>query len=68
VFIICFLSNLDQEGIDMSESYQFHDEYTLAETAEELGKKALSLGLVFWCAIFLIADNTISPTKKNLNL
>ncbi|MDB9305473.1 hypothetical protein PN488_13995 [Nodularia spumigena CS-591/12] len=30
----------------MSESYQFHDEYTLAETAEELGKKALSLGLI----------------------
>ncbi|HYW20226.1 MAG TPA: hypothetical protein VE956_13125 [Nodularia sp. (in: cyanobacteria)] len=27
-------------------TYQFHDEYTLAETAEELGKKALSLGLI----------------------
>jgi hypothetical protein len=30
----------------MSVSYQFHDEYTLAETAEELGKKALHLGLI----------------------
>ncbi|MBE9201476.1 MULTISPECIES: hypothetical protein [unclassified Nodularia (in: cyanobacteria)] len=27
-------------------TYQFHDEYSLAETAEELGKKALSLGLI----------------------
>ncbi len=27
-------------------AYQFHDEYTLAETAEELGKKALKLGLI----------------------
>ncbi len=27
-------------------TYQFHDEYTLAETAEELGKQALSLGLI----------------------
>jgi len=27
-------------------TYQFHDEYTLAETAEELGKKALSLGII----------------------
>ena len=27
-------------------SYQFHDEYTLAETAEELGKKAVKLGLI----------------------
>ncbi|MDB9374931.1 hypothetical protein [Nodularia sphaerocarpa] len=27
-------------------AYQFHDEYTLAETAEELGKKALRLGLI----------------------
>jgi hypothetical protein len=24
----------------------FHDEYSLAETAEELGKKALKLGLI----------------------
>ncbi|WP_414551172.1 hypothetical protein [Anabaena sp. CCY 0017] len=27
-------------------AYQFHDEYTLAETAEELGKEALKLGLI----------------------
>jgi hypothetical protein len=27
-------------------TYQFHDEYTLAETAEKLGKKALKLGLI----------------------
>ncbi|MBW4562681.1 MAG: hypothetical protein KME32_16335 [Mojavia pulchra JT2-VF2] len=27
-------------------TYQFHDEYTLAETAEQLGKKALKLGLI----------------------
>lgn len=26
--------------------YQFHNEYTLAETAEKLGKKALELGLI----------------------
>lgn len=26
--------------------YQFHDEYSLAETAEELGKKALNMGLI----------------------
>lgn len=26
--------------------YQFHDEISLAETAEELGKKAMSLGLI----------------------
>lgn len=26
--------------------YQFHDEYSLAETAEELGKKALKLGII----------------------
>jgi hypothetical protein len=26
--------------------YPFHDEYTLAETADKLGKKALSLGLI----------------------
>ncbi|MBW4558653.1 MAG: hypothetical protein KME59_22535 [Trichormus sp. ATA11-4-KO1] len=27
-------------------TYPFHDEYTLAETAEKLGKQALSLGLI----------------------
>ncbi|MBH8565166.1 hypothetical protein I8748_23775 [Nostoc sp. CENA67] len=27
-------------------TYQFHDAYTLAETAEKLGKKALHLGLI----------------------
>jgi hypothetical protein len=27
-------------------TYQFHDAYTLAETAETLGKKALELGLI----------------------
>ncbi|OUL25175.1 hypothetical protein [Nostoc sp. 106C] len=27
-------------------AYQFHDEHTLAETAEKLGKKALELGLI----------------------
>lgn len=26
--------------------YQFHDEYTLSETAEELAKKALKLGII----------------------
>lgn len=26
--------------------YQFHDEYTLSETAVELGKKAVDLGLI----------------------
>lgn len=26
--------------------YQFHDEISLAETAEELGKKAMLLGLI----------------------
>lgn len=26
--------------------YKFHDEYTLAETAEELAKKAMKLGLI----------------------
>jgi hypothetical protein len=29
----------------MSE-YQFHDEYTLAEVTDKLGKKALQLGLI----------------------
>jgi hypothetical protein len=27
-------------------TYQFHDGYSLAETAETLGKKALELGLI----------------------
>ncbi len=27
-------------------AYQFHDEYTLSETADKLGKKALDLGLI----------------------
>ncbi|MDZ8052171.1 MAG: hypothetical protein RMX68_001550 [Aulosira sp. ZfuVER01] len=27
-------------------TYQFHDKYTLAETAEKLGKRALELGLI----------------------
>ncbi|BAY62921.1 hypothetical protein NIES22_29970 [Calothrix brevissima NIES-22] len=27
-------------------TYQFHDESSLAETAENLGKKALALGLI----------------------
>ena len=27
-------------------TYQFHDAYTLAETTEALGKKALELGLI----------------------
>jgi len=26
--------------------YKFHDEYTLSETAEELAKKAMKLGLI----------------------
>ncbi|MBD2358278.1 hypothetical protein H6G41_27330 [Tolypothrix sp. FACHB-123] len=26
--------------------YKFHDEYSLAQTAENLGKKALELGLI----------------------
>jgi hypothetical protein len=50
-------------------SYQFHDEYTLAETAEELGKKAVKLGLIpsLCVRIFPIADNSTFPTKTNPN-
>lgn len=38
-------------------TYQFHDEYTLAETAEELGKKALSLGLIPSFLVRYFADS-----------
>ncbi len=37
--------------------YQFHDEYTLAETAEELGKKALALGLIRSFVVRYFPDN-----------
>ncbi|NJL09672.1 MAG: hypothetical protein HC908_04115 [Calothrix sp. SM1_7_51] len=39
----------------MSE-YQFHDEYTLAEVADRLGKKALKLGLVSSFVVRYFAD------------
>jgi hypothetical protein len=38
-------------------SYQFHDEYTLAETAEELGKKAVKLGLIPSLCVRIFSDS-----------
>lgn len=37
--------------------YQFHDELSLAETAEELGKKAMSLGLIPSFVVRLFPDS-----------
>lgn len=37
--------------------YQFSNEYTLAETAEALGKKALKLGLIPSLGIQIFADS-----------
>jgi len=36
--------------------YQFHDEYTLAEAADKLGKKALDLGLIPSFVVRYFAD------------
>lgn len=38
-------------------TYQFHDEYSLAETAENLGKKALELGLIPSFVVRYFPDN-----------
>jgi len=38
-------------------AYQFHDEYSLAETAENLGKKALGLGLIPSFVVRYFPDN-----------
>jgi hypothetical protein len=38
-------------------TYQFHDEYTLAQTAETLGKKALELGLIPSFVVRYFPDN-----------
>ncbi|BAY25903.1 hypothetical protein NIES2100_57110 [Calothrix sp. NIES-2100] len=37
--------------------YQFHDEFTLAQTAETLGKKALELGLIPSFVVRYFPDN-----------
>ena len=37
--------------------YQFHDEYTLAEVADGLGKKALKLGLINSFVVRYFADS-----------
>ncbi len=37
--------------------YQFHDEYTLAEVTDKLGKKALELGLIHSFMIRYFADS-----------
>ncbi|MBF2064000.1 MAG: hypothetical protein IGS39_06180 [Calothrix sp. C42_A2020_038] len=37
--------------------YQFHDEYTLAEVADRLGKKALNLGLIPSFVVRYFADS-----------
>ncbi len=36
---------------------EFHDEYTLSETAENLGKKALELGLISSFVVRHFPDN-----------
>ncbi|MBW4613807.1 MAG: hypothetical protein KME21_11105 [Desmonostoc vinosum HA7617-LM4] len=38
-------------------TYQFHDEYTLAETADKLGKVALKLGLISSFVVRYFPDN-----------
>lgn len=38
-------------------SYEFHDEYTLAETADKLGKKALKLNLLHSFVVRYFADS-----------
>ena len=37
--------------------YQFHDEYTLAEVTDKLGKKALELGLIPCFVVRYFADS-----------
>lgn len=41
----------------MNKQYDFHDEYTLAETAETLGKKAVALGLIHSFVVRVFADS-----------
>lgn len=36
---------------------KFHDEYSLAETADQLGKKALQLGLIHSFVVRYFADS-----------
>ncbi|BAY69019.1 hypothetical protein ACN23B_17020 [Anabaena sp. FACHB-709] len=38
-------------------AYEFHDEYTLAETADKLGKKALQLNLIPSFVVRYFADS-----------
>jgi len=38
-------------------AYEFHDEYTLAETADQLGKKALKLNLIPSFVVSYFADS-----------
>ncbi|MBD2185594.1 hypothetical protein [Aerosakkonema funiforme] len=38
--------------------YQFHDEYTLSETAVELGKKAMQLGLIRSFVVHYFPDSS----------
>ena len=37
--------------------YKFHDEYTLSETAEALGKQAMKLGLIPSLVVQVFPDN-----------
>lgn len=37
--------------------HEFHDEYTLAETADKLGKKALQLNLIHSFVVRYFADS-----------
>lgn len=37
--------------------YKFHDEYTLGETAEALGKQAMKLGLIPSLVVRVFPDN-----------
>jgi hypothetical protein len=37
--------------------HEFHDEYTLAETADKLGKKALKLNLIHSFVVRYFADS-----------
>ncbi|MBW4576024.1 MAG: hypothetical protein KME08_12155 [Aphanothece sp. CMT-3BRIN-NPC111] len=38
-------------------NYQFHDEYSLSETAEKLGKQAIGLGLIPSFVVRFFPDN-----------
>ncbi|MBD2495289.1 hypothetical protein [Nostoc sp. FACHB-280] len=38
-------------------AYEFHDEYTLAETADKLGQKALNLNLIPSFVVRYFADS-----------